>query len=98
MNKFLKGAVCAGLCCSMLAAVGCKKAKLDPEKRQLTLATAALDGNFNPFFYTSQNDGNMISMTQISMLTVDSDGRLRRFPQDGCPDRPQYWVPANGKL
>lgn len=76
MNKFLKGAVCAGLCCSMLAAVGCKKAKLDPEKRQLTLATAALDGNFNPFFYTSQNDGNMISMTQISMLTVDSDGKL----------------------
>ena len=76
MNKFFKGLICAGLCCTMLGAVGCKKAKLDSEKRQLVLATGALDGNFNPFFYTSQNDGNMLSMTQISMLTTNEKGEL----------------------
>ena len=76
MNKFLKGALCAGLCVAMLGAAGCKKSNLDPEKRQLKLATGALDGNFNPFFYTAQNDGNMISMTQISMLTTDKEGKL----------------------
>ncbi|MDE6597895.1 MAG: hypothetical protein K2K60_04580 [Clostridia bacterium] len=76
MNKFFKGLICAGLCCTMLSAVGCKKAKLDSEKRQLILATGALDGNFNPFFYTSQNDGNMLSMTQISMLTTNEKGEL----------------------
>lgn len=76
MNKFFKGAICAGLCLTMLAAAGCKKPKLDNETRQLQLATGALDGNFNPFFYTSQNDGNMVAMTQISMLTVNEDGNL----------------------
>ncbi|MDE7305888.1 MAG: hypothetical protein K2N33_00700, partial [Clostridia bacterium] len=76
MNKFFKGLICAGLCCTMLSAAGCKKTSLDSEKRQLVLATGALDGNFNPFFFTSQNDGNMLSMTQISMLTVNENGEL----------------------
>lgn len=76
MNKILKGALCVGLCCTLLSAVGCKKSALDSETRVLNLATGALDGNFNPFFYTSQNDGNMISMTQISMLTTDEKGNL----------------------
>lgn len=76
MNKFFKGAVCAGLCLTMFGAFGCKNKSQDPEKRQLNLATGALDGNFNPFFYTSQNDGDMISMTQISMLTTDEKGNL----------------------
>lgn len=79
MNKFLKGAVCAGLCGTMLATAftaGCKKKANDTETRPLQLATAALDGNFNPFFYTSLNDGNMVGMTQISMLTTDADGNL----------------------
>lgn len=76
MNKFLKGAVCAGLCLSMFGAFGCKNKSLNPEDRQLNLATGALDGNFNPFFYTSQNDGEMISMTQLAMLTNDEHGKL----------------------
>jgi len=60
----------------MLSAVGCKNKNLDSESRQLQLAIGALDGNFNPFFYTSQNDGSMISMTQISMLTVNENGDI----------------------
>lgn len=76
MNKILKGAICAGLCITMFSAAGCKKRKLDPETRQLQLSIGALDENFNPFFYTSGNDGEMIGMTQISMLSIDSEGNL----------------------
>ncbi len=77
MNKIFKGLICAGLGCILLAAPGCSKSgTYDTETRTLKLATGALDGNFNPFFYTSQNDGNMIGLTQISMLTNDSDGNI----------------------
>lgn len=86
MNKFLKGALCVGACFTMICAAGCKdnpdpnpgpvQKKWNTEERPLQLATAALDGNFNPFFYTSLNDGNMVGMTQISMLTTDADGKL----------------------
>ena len=78
MKKILKGIVCAGLACTLLASVGCKnnKSNLDPETRHLSLATAALDGNFNPFFYTSQNDGNILAHTQISLMTSDKNGQL----------------------
>ena len=47
----------------------------DPETRPLVLATEALDGTFNPFFATSATDTNIISMTQIGMLTVDDNGK-----------------------
>lgn len=81
MNKILKGVLCAGACITLLGAAGCKEdkpqeKKWDSETRPLRLATAALDGNFNPFFYTSLNDGNMVGMTQISMLTTDAAGNL----------------------
>ncbi len=57
------------------AGVGCnKKESYDPETRPLTMSIGALDGNFNPFFYTTQNDGSVISMTQVSMLASDAEG------------------------
>ncbi len=48
----------------------------DPETYPMTFAIGALDGNFNPFFYTSANDGGILSMTQIGMLSTDSKGNL----------------------
>ena len=59
---------------STLALSAC--ASLDAETRPLQLATAALDGNFNPFFYTSLTDGNMVGMTQLPLVTGDADGNL----------------------
>lgn len=76
MKKFVKGLICAGVACTMLTAVGCKTNNLDTETRQLQLATAALDGNFNPFFYTSLNDGNIIGNTQLALITTDEKGNL----------------------
>ena len=32
------------------------------------IATELLDGLFNPFYYTSANDGTIVSMTQISLI------------------------------
>ncbi len=62
----------------LIPAVSCSKEKqtYDPESYPMTFAIGSLDGNFNPFFYTSANDGSVISMTQISMLTTDSEGKL----------------------
>ncbi len=44
------------------------------ETRAFTMAIGAIDGNFNPFFYTAQNDGTVASMTQVSMLSTDAGG------------------------
>ena len=37
------------------------------------IMTETLDGLFNPFFSTSASDGTIVSMTQIGMLTSDTD-------------------------
>ena len=46
----------------------------DTENRAFTMAIGAIDGNFNPFFYTAQNDGTVASMTQVSLLSTDASG------------------------
>ena len=79
MNKFFKGALAVGIGCTMLAGTAlsaCGGQQLNPETRPLMLSIGKTDDNFNPFFYSSLNDGEMVSMTQISMLTVDGDGDI----------------------
>ena len=49
---------------SMLAGCGKKGNKVDA----FVIATELLDGLFNPFYYTSANDGTIVSMTQISLI------------------------------
>ncbi len=41
----------------------------------LILSSEALDGNFNPFFYTAGADGEIVSQTQIGMISSDSEGK-----------------------
>ncbi len=53
---------------------GEKEQIYDPETRPLTMSIGTLDGNFNPFFYTAQNDGNVVNMTQVSLLASDENG------------------------
>lgn len=50
--------------------------KYNPETRPLKMSVSALDGNFNPFFYTAAPDGEIVSMTQIGMLSTDNDGNV----------------------
>ena len=74
MKKFLKGLTCA-LIGGVLAvsATGCNKASehRDPESSPLRLAIGSCDEKFNPLFYTSQNDGTIANMTQVSLVTSD---------------------------
>lgn len=79
MNKYLKAIMCAGLCGTMVLAAACAKDNPDSdgsqthntETRALYLSIGAVDGNFNPFFYTSLTDGQVVSMTQSSLITTE---------------------------
>ncbi len=77
MKKLSKVVVLIFVLCTVFSCfVGCneKGNTYDPETRPLTMSIGALDGNFNPFFYTAQNDGNVVGMTQVSMLASDAEG------------------------
>ncbi len=77
MKKFTRVvALLVSLCAICSAFAGCRdtSSNYDPETRPLTMSIGALDGNFNPFFYTAQNDGTVVGMTQVSMLASDADG------------------------
>lgn len=87
MNKLLKTLTCALLGGTMLFAVACQpdnpntddsghgttSQRYDPETRALMLSLGATEGLFNPFFYTSLNDGQVISQTQASLISVTTD-------------------------
>lgn len=82
MKKFFKGALFTAVG-SVLLFSGCVKPNPNPEPTEkihnsetkvLQLSTSALDGNFNPFFFTSANDGNMLSLTQLGFVTTDDKG------------------------
>lgn len=74
MKKAIKNAVIGVTCATMLFAfAGCQP---EDSERPVALAIGALDQNFNPFFYTSGNDGEIVGMTQISMLTADAQGNI----------------------
>ena len=76
MKKFLKAMGCVLISGTLMLATACGGGSdLDSETRPLNLAIGALDGNYNPFFYTSANDGEVIAMTQVSLLSVDSSGK-----------------------
>ena len=66
--------LCICMCVGMVSMMtGCKK-KADA----FVIMTEQLDGLFNPFFYTSANDGTIVAMTQISMLGADYvDGEVK---------------------
>lgn len=78
MKKAIRNLVIGATCATMLLAVtGCQNTSVyDTETRPVALAIGALDKNFNPFFYTSGNDGEVIGKTQISMLTADANGNI----------------------
>ena len=49
---------------------------LNPEKDAMIFATEPLNGNFNPFYATVESDKNIVSQTQINMLSFDENGTL----------------------
>lgn len=110
MNKYLKGTIVTAMSGIMLFAVACTPESNNPpepgkkthntETRILQLSTSALDGNFNPFFYTSGNDGNMLALTQIGLLTMDEKGNIVCGENEACAalDRKTTYLSENGEV
>ena len=87
MNKFKRSlarmlALVVGTVTVATPLVACQKTnggnskKLSNKTSPLVLATDVLDGVFNPFFYTSGSDGEIVGQTQIGMLSSDDKGAL----------------------
>ena len=66
-KRILALVLCVAMCLSMGSMfAGCDK-KTDVDA--FVIMTELLDGLFNPFFSTSANDGTIVAMTQIGMLS-----------------------------
>ncbi len=82
-KKILSLLLALAMCLSMAGVLsGCGGSNADA----FVIMTEQLDGLFNPFFYTSANDGTIVSMTQISMLGADYvDGEVQVAYGDNEP-------------
>lgn len=81
---FLSSAVCIVLAGSMLFSACNKGGGINSEETALVVSSEALDGVFNPFFYTTGPDGEVVGQTQIGMLTTDADGNLVCGENEAC--------------
>ncbi len=65
-KKIISLLLCVAICIGMVSALsGCTGSNSDA----FVIMTDQLDGLFNPFFSTSANDGTIVAMTQIGMLS-----------------------------
>ena len=72
ISLILCAAMCMGMCAVFPSCGGGGGADA------FVIMTEQLDGLFNPFFYTSANDGTIVGMTQIGMLGSDYvDGKVQ---------------------
>ena len=73
-KRILSIVLCLALCVGMASSFAGCGGKADA----FVIMTDLLDGLFNPFFYTSANDGTIVGMTQIGMLgsTLDDQGKV----------------------
>lgn len=76
-KKGLYRALAIALCGAMSATTvvslaGCKKKN---KRDAIVLMTEELSGLFNPFYATSGTDQDVVGMTQIGMLSTDSNGK-----------------------
>lgn len=88
-NRLFNGVAKAlGVVMAISAAVtplaGCQKTVISNENTPLMLAMEKPDEVFNPFFYTSGADGEVVGQTQVGMLTSDSKGELVAGWDEAC--------------
>lgn len=64
--------------------VACHGEVIDNESTRLVLAIGELDGVFNPFYSSSATDGEIVGMTQLSMITTDKNGKVAYGEKEAC--------------
>ena len=69
-NRIISTILCISMLLSILSVLSSCGGNGD---QAFVIMTDTLDGLFNPFFSTSASDGTIVSMTQIGMLTSDTD-------------------------
>ncbi len=77
-NSIAKKAVASALAATMMVnLVGCNSETkyYDNEVDSLIFATLEVDRVFNPFYSTSATDGEVVGLTQIGMISNDSEGK-----------------------
>ena len=91
--KYVKRVMCLLLATAMVLCmfVGCKEnpsqgngTVISNESTRLVLASAELEGVFNPFYSSSAADGSIIGMTQIGMLSSDKYGKVAYGEDEAC--------------
>ena len=70
VKRILSLLLCICMCVCLVSTMAGCGSKTDA----FVIMTEQLDGLFNPFFYTSAYDGNIVALTQISMLGADYVG------------------------
>ncbi|MDE7159078.1 MAG: hypothetical protein K2N74_05830, partial [Clostridiales bacterium] len=65
----------AALLCGASTMLFSACSKISNESTYLTLGSNPLDGVFNPFFYTSGDDGEVVGYTQVGLLSSDDKGQ-----------------------
>lgn len=73
-KKFVRAAsgfLCGVMALSVFAGCGSESKKKDA----IVIMTEALNGLFNPFYATTGTDMDVVGMTQIGMLSTDSNGK-----------------------
>ncbi len=78
MKRKLTVLICAAMamCLALGSFAGCTKNKISNESTAFVIMSEELDGVFNPFFYTAGADGEVVGMTQISMLSSNDKGEV----------------------
>lgn len=79
-SKTFKRVLCAALSATLASSclIGCKKkdnSGTNSNKDAIVLMTEELNGLYNPFYATAGTDQDVIGLTQIGMLSTDSDGK-----------------------
>ncbi len=67
--------LCVAVGCSAIAPSLVACCNDEENVKALVLASDVLDTVFNPYFYTSGNDGEIVGQTQIGMMSSDNNGQ-----------------------
>ena len=83
-SVIVTSAICLALASSMFLSSCNKNQTVSNEDTAFVVSSEALDGVFNPFFYTTGPDGTIVGQTQIGMLSTDKEGNIVYGQDEPC--------------